>query len=218
MKKAFAFAFAVALILLAPSLFAATAWMDVERREVRWFRPPVCTVDGITYRPPSDDILARAFVVVDFEDTYGELRCRVISWDPPSVRAFTAEEKAAQEAADAAQAAAEAAAQAEAVAQAGLPQVFTNGIVSLNGVVYLPAVPGATNGWAFGISPAGDPLVSHWYGSPTSTVAEIQADFAAQAAIKEARRNNIRKAKGKGNSNQAILERLSALEANEGVE
>ena len=95
MKKAFAFA--ATLVLLAPSLFAATAWMDAGRREVRWFRPQVCTVDGITYRQPSDDILARAFVVVDFEDTYGELRCRVISWDPPSVRAFTAEEKAAQE-------------------------------------------------------------------------------------------------------------------------
>ena len=113
---------------------------------------------------------------------------------------------------------ARAAAQAAADAAALAPAEFDNGIVVKNGIIYLPAVPGASNGWAVAVSTAGDLLTTHWYGSPTSTVSEIEADIGAQAADKAAKRAAIRAAKERGSGLGALAARVAALEAERGVE
>lgn len=81
---------------------ASVAWMHVPTRQVRWFRPPSLRVGETTYSSPTDGQLAQAgYVETEWDDAYGDMRYRVISWDPPSIRAFTPEEKASADLSDA---------------------------------------------------------------------------------------------------------------------
>lgn len=199
------------LFLAAGPAFAATAWMDAAAREVHWFRPGQVTLGGQAFSPPTDEQLAEAFVVVEYPDGV-ERNDLVWGWAPePFIRAMTQEELDAR-------AAAEEEAAAQEAADAERPAEFENGIVVLNGLAFFPAVPGASNGWAVAVSPDGDLLTSHWYGSPTSTVSEIVADLSRKAVRQKEKKEAIRAAKVKGNGNQAILERLKALEAERGIE
>ena len=109
----------------------------------------------------------------------------------------------------------------EQAAQAELdaaPERFDNGIVSGNGLVFLPATPGGSNGWAVAVDTNGNLISSHWYGSPTSTVAEIRADLAAKSQSNAALRAAARAAKAMGGGLPAQAARLNALEAMLGVE
>ena len=129
MKK---LALALVFLLSASAAFAATAWMHLPSSQVSWFRPSSVTIDGRRYEPPTDGQLAEAgYLAVEFDDVYGDLRYRVISWDPPAIRAFTPEEKAAADLADAE-------AQAELEAQAKLPMSMPTGI-EVPWVVFLDA-------------------------------------------------------------------------------
>lgn len=197
--------------MLSVSAFAATAWMDPVSRQVEWYRPAQVVLGGQAFSPPTDEQLAEAFVVVEYPDGV-ERNDLVWGWEPePFVRALTQEELDAR-------AAAEEEAAAQEAADAERPAEFENGIVVLNGLAFFPAVPGASNGWAVAVSPDGDLLTSHWYGSPTSTVSEIVADLSHKAVRQKKKKEAIRAAKAKGNGNQAILERLNALEAERGIE
>ena len=196
----------IAAFLAAADAYSATAtaWMDVSRRQVRWNRPVECTVDGVTYSPPTDELLAKAYAVVDFEDTYGDLRYRVISWNPPSIRAFTAQEKAAQDAADAA-------AQAQAEAQATLPATFSNGIAVTNAQGHwVEFIPDGTNVLAQTLAIQ----ISH---SPIDPA--TRAAMKAAALSNRAEKVSVAKAaKAKGNGVPALAERVAAMEALAGVE
>lgn len=93
----------VAVCVMSTTAFGERAWMHVPSRQVSWHRPASCTVGGVAYAPPTSEMLQQAgYLEVEWDDTYAELRYRVIEWDPPSVRAFTAAEKLERELSDAA--------------------------------------------------------------------------------------------------------------------
>ena len=210
MKKT---AFALCL-LAAASASAATLWFDAPNRGISWLRPDVATHPETKqeFKNPSDGTLAACGIVqVEYEDC--DFKYRLWGWEPaPWVRRMTQEERDERDARDV-----EAEAQAE--AERHRPAEFSNGIVVLNGIAYFPSVPGGTNGWAVAVSPDGDVLTSHWYGSPTSTVSEIVVDLTEKAKIKRRQREAIRtaKAKDKGNKLQDLANRVTALEAERGV-
>lgn len=205
MKKT---AFALCLFLAA-SASAATLWFDAPNHEISWFRPDV-VADPATkqkYGNPSDGTLAACgWLWLEYEDC--PLDERLWGWEPePWVRRMTQEERDVRDA--------EVEAQAE--AERIRPAEFSNGIVVLNGIAYFPSVPGASNGWAVAVSPDGDVLTSHWYGSPTSTVSEIVADLTSKAKDKKKLMAAIEEAKAKGKGLAALAERVSALEAAAGA-
>ena len=185
----------VLAMLAACSAMAATAWMDAEKQQVSWFRPDVCTAGGTTYAAPTDELLAKAFIVVEYDDCAPEYR--VVSWNPPSVRAMTA-----QEIADYGAAAAAAQAEAEAYADPE-PAVFVprvdGSVTNVVGVsqIFIDAQTGA----AFGVDETG---------SPEHTLAQKEAQNAKREALKAA----ASKAKKSGN----LQQRIAALEDLLGIE
>ena len=151
---------ALVFLLAASAALAAetTAWMHLPSSQVSWFRPTSVTIDGRSYKPPTDWQLAAAgYLAVEFDDVYGDLRYRAITWDPPAIRAFTPEEKAAAELADA-----EAAAQAE--YEASLPVPMPTG-VEVPWVVFLDATNRA-KGIAMELTTNNVPIYYEFHASP----------------------------------------------------
>lgn len=164
----------VALLFIPCSVVADIAYMHAPSRQTRWFRPESVTIGSAAYASPSDGRLNEAgYALVEYDATV-PFEDRVISWDPPAIRAMTQEELSDREA----QVAAE---QALIAARAADPARFDNGVISGNGFIYVPATPSGSNGWVIAVSTRGDLLTSHWYGSPTSTVEEIMADLSDKA-------------------------------------
>ena len=146
------------LALLAAPAFAATAWMHLPSSQVSWFRPASCTIGGRSYKPPTDAQLVEAgYLAVEFDDVYGDLRYRVVSWNPPAIRAFTPAEKAAADKADA-----EAVAQAE--YEASLPRAEPTGI-EVPWVVFLDATNRA-KGIAMELTTNNVPIYYEFHASP----------------------------------------------------
>jgi len=200
MKK---FAATVLAALFSASAFAATAYMDAVSKQVSWFRPDRA-VDPVTeqeFANPSDGTLvACGFVLVEYEDC--DFKYRLWGWEPsPWCRAMNAAERQAVDDA-------EAKAEAEAAAYAS-PQP----------VVLVPRVDGSlTNivGESQIIVDAatGEVLAVDDTGSPKHTLAQKQAQFAANEAAKA----KAKTAKAKGNGLPALAERVAALEALNGIE
>ena len=195
---------AVFVLFAAQSVFAATAWMQPSTRQVRWFRPESASVGDVTYTPPTDANLADAgFVEVVFDDVYGDLRYRVVSWSPPAIRAFTPAEKAAADLADA-----EAAAQAE--YEASLPVPVPTG-VEVPWVVFLDA----TNrqiGVAMELTTNCVPIFYEFHASPVDW-AKVESNRAAAIARWSAKVKDIKNAKSQGGGLAALGARVAALEA-----
>lgn len=99
MKTSTAFAF----FILAVSALAAECWMDPATRQVSWFRPASVTIGKVTYSQPTDEMLAKRYVVVEYDDC--EFKHRIVKWDgTPTVTAMTQKEKDALAEAEKAQA------------------------------------------------------------------------------------------------------------------
>jgi hypothetical protein len=63
------------------------------------------------------------------------------------------------------------------------------------GIILVPSTPGNTNGWALAVDAAGNVISAHWYGSPTSTVAEITSALASNATLNSTTRADLRQSK-----------------------
>lgn len=195
--------FACIAALISATAFAATAYMDTVSRQISWTRPDkaVHPETKQEFKNPSDGTLAACGIVqVEYEDC--DFKYRLWGWEPsPWCRAMNAAERQAVDDA-------EAQAQAEAAAYAS-PQP----------VVLVPRVDGSlTNivGESQIIVDAatGEVLAVDDTGSPKHTLAQKQAQFAANEAAKA----KAKTAKAKGNGLAALAERVAALEAMLGVE
>ena len=202
---------ALVFLLAAPAAPAAetTAWMHLPSSQVSWFRPSSVTIDGRSYKPPTDEQLVEAgYLAVWFDDVYGALRYRVVSWDPPSIRAFTPEEKAAADDADA-----EAAAQSE--YRNSLPVPMPTG-VEVPWVVFLDAT-NRQKGIAMELTTDNVPIYYEFHASPVDW-AKVDSNRAAAIARWDAKVRDIKNAKSQGGGLAALAARVAALEAMYGVE
>ena len=197
--------FACIVTLISVTAFADTAYMDTVSRQISWTRPDKA-VNAETkqeFKNPSDGTLeACGWVIAEYEPC--EFKYRVVSWDPPAVRAMSAAERQAVDDS-------EAQAQAEAEAQAALyadpaPVVFVPRVDST-----LTNVVGESQ--VFADSATGDLFAVDETGSPEHTLAQKQA----QANARKAKVAAAKKAKAKGNGVPALAERVAALEALLGI-
>ena len=196
--------FACIAALISATAFAATAYMDTVSRQISWTRPDkaVHPETKQEFKNPSDGTLvACGFVIAEYEDcphTY-----RVVSWDPPSVRAMTQDERDIADAASAAFA-------AEAAALSGPPpEVFVPVLDDAGNAIGTARLVVRASQWVL------MPLTNSM--SPQRYWVEQQAEFTGRSVEMDTKKDRIKAAKSKGNGTPAVLERLSALEAAFGV-
>ena len=203
MKK---FAATVLASLFAASAFAATAYMDAVSKQVSWFRPDRA-VDPVTeqeFANPSDGTLAACGIVqVEYEDC--DFKYRLWGWEPsPWCRAMNAAERQAVDDA-------EAQAQAEAAAMAGPdPELFVPALDENGHKVGTARIVVRAATWEL------VPLTNE--ASPKRVWLVQRDEYKSRIARSDALKNRIKGEKAKGNGNAALIGRVSALEAKEGVE
>lgn len=198
--------FACIAALISATAFAATAYMDTVSRQISWTRPDkaVHPETKQEFKNPSDGTLAACGIVqVEYEDC--DFKYRLWGWEPsPWCRAMNAAERQAVDDA-------EAQAQAEAAAMAGPdPELFVPALDENGNKVGTARIVVRAATWEL------VPLTNE--ASPKRVWLVQRDEYKSRIARSDALKNRIKGEKAKGNGNAALIGRVSALEAKEGVE
>lgn len=183
----------------------STAYMYGATKDLRWTRPDA-VVNPVTkqeHANPSDATLAQAgWTIAEYEDC--DLKYRVVGWDPPTVRAMTQAERETVDNAEA-----EDVKQAEAM-DGPDPEWFVPALDDDGNKVGTARIVVRAATWEV------VPLTNE--ASPKRVWLVQRDEYKTRIARADAMKNRIKDEKAKGNGNAALIGRVSALEAKEGVE